>query len=87
MAKSQLQRLLWLQGNQCFYCKRVLQPCDASIDHVIPKSLGGQDIVDNKVVCCKTINHVFADMPLKEKLRCIIQWKGQIPCPKATQAK
>ncbi|MGO0305003.1 HNH endonuclease [Endozoicomonas acroporae] len=81
MAKSQLQRLLWLQGNNCFYCGCTLKPADASIDHVIPKSLGGKDTVENKVVCCKTINHHFADMPLKEKLASLLQWKGQIPCP------
>ncbi|WP_422135496.1 HNH endonuclease [Endozoicomonas sp. ALD040] len=82
MAKSQLQRLLWLQGNKCFYCKKSLKPADASIDHVMPKSLGGKDIVENKVVCCKTVNQLFADMPMKEKLRCLIQWEGVLPCPK-----
>ena len=85
MAKSQLQRLLWLQGNHCFYCGHNLDPNEASIDHVMPKSLGGKDVVENKVVCCKTINQVFADMPLKEKLKCILQWKGQLPCPKKTK--
>ena len=85
MAKSQLQRLLWLQGNHCFYCDQPLELKEASIDHVMPKSLGGKDVVDNKVVCCKTVNQVFANMPLKEKLRCLIQWKGQLPCPRKTE--
>ena len=82
MAKSQLQRLLWLQGNRCFYCDRKLNTNEASIDHVMPKSLGGKDAVDNKVVCCTTINQVFADMSLKDKLKCLLQWKGNLPCPK-----
>ena len=84
MAKSQLQRLLWLQGNNCFYCGCVLEPAEASIDHVIPRSQGGKDAVENKVVCCKAINHYFADMPLKEKLASLLQWKGRSLCPNKT---
>ncbi|WP_422472650.1 HNH endonuclease [Endozoicomonas sp. ALB032] len=51
MTKSQLQRLLWFQGNHCFHCDRKLKLENASIDHVMPKSLGGKDVVENKVVC------------------------------------
>ena len=85
MAKSQLQRLLWLQGNRCFYCGTELPASEASIDHVMPKSQGGKDVIENKVVCCRAINNTFADMPLKDKLRSLLQWQGKMPCPRKQQ--
>ncbi|MCL6271434.1 HNH endonuclease [Sansalvadorimonas sp. 2012CJ34-2] len=87
MAKAQLQRLLWLQGNTCFYCGRKLHLKEASIDHVLPRSEGGTDVVANKVVCCRTINQTFANMPIKEKMRCVIQWRGDVPCPMVEMEK
>ncbi|PJE80284.1 CRISPR-associated endonuclease Cas9 [invertebrate metagenome] len=82
MARAQLQRLLWQQGGECFYCRKRLSLKDASIDHVIPRSLGGQDKLDNKVICCRTINQLFANISPKTKISYLLNWKNkEMPCP------
>lgn len=42
-------------GFTCQYCER--QASDLTIDHVIPRSRGGQHVWDNVVSACKTCNH------------------------------
>ena len=41
MANHKLKRVLFLQAGKCFYCRRHLNKEDATLDHIIPKSLGG----------------------------------------------
>ena len=36
-------RLLYPQGGLCFYCRRKLDLSNATIEHVIPKSMGGKN--------------------------------------------
>lgn len=57
----------------CVYCRKELSRKITTIDHVIPKSKGGLDILENLVVACLSCNHEKADkIPesifLKEKL-------------------
>lgn len=40
----------------CHYCKSVLELDDLTLDHVIPKSQGGSDNVDNLVIACAYCN-------------------------------
>ncbi len=42
-------------GFTCQYCER--QASDLTIDHVIPRSRGGQHVWDNVVSACKACNH------------------------------
>lgn len=62
-----IRRLLGVQGGKCFYCGQSITEQDASIDHLVPRSVGGGR-ADNLVVCCRPINHFFGDAPLKLKL-------------------
>jgi 5-methylcytosine-specific restriction endonuclease McrA len=41
---------------RCQYTDKVVDPKEANIDHVIPRSQGGKFSWDNCVVCCKEIN-------------------------------
>ena len=53
------RRLLILQrdGYTCAYCQR-----DAnSVDHVVPRSHGGTDDLDNLVACCSSCNSSKGD--------------------------
>jgi 5-methylcytosine-specific restriction endonuclease McrA len=75
------ERLLYLQGGLCFYCRRKLDLSNATIEHVIPKSMGGKDAENNVVICCRAINALFADMTPKEKIGTLIAWHGPMPCP------
>jgi 5-methylcytosine-specific restriction endonuclease McrA len=49
-------------GNQCAYCQRAAN----TIDHVQPKSRGGQDTWENLVACCLRCNNIKGDKTLHE---------------------
>ncbi|OIV37704.1 endonuclease [Mangrovactinospora gilvigrisea] len=49
-------------GGRCVYCGSVA----TSIDHVVPRSRGGQHAWENVVASCRRCNHVKADRPLRE---------------------
>jgi 5-methylcytosine-specific restriction endonuclease McrA len=56
-------------GGRCVYCTAPA----TSIDHVIPRSRGGEHVWENVVSCCRRCNHAKADRPLVElgwRLRC-----------------
>ena len=44
-------------ANRCGYCNRHA----TTIDHVLPRSRGGQDTWENLVACCLTCNNVKGD--------------------------
>jgi 5-methylcytosine-specific restriction endonuclease McrA len=60
-------------GGRCVYCS---SPA-TSIDHVIPRSRGGEHIWENVVSCCRRCNHAKADRALLE-----LGWRLRHP-PKA----
>jgi CRISPR/Cas system Type II protein with McrA/HNH and RuvC-like nuclease domain len=76
-----LQRLLYLQGGRCFYCGANLPLDTASIDHVIPQSMGGDNSQENVVACCKTLNQWFAALSPKRKIEIMRNWNAPLPCP------
>lgn len=45
-------------GYHCHYCLQPIHPrsTNASIDHVVPVSKGGQDVWENIVLACKDCN-------------------------------
>ena len=43
-------------GNRCQYTGRVLRPEEGSLDHVLPRSRGGQDTWENLVWAAKDVN-------------------------------
>jgi 5-methylcytosine-specific restriction endonuclease McrA len=49
-------------GGRCVYCRAPA----TSIDHVVPRSRGGQHIWENVVSCCRRCNHAKADRGLVE---------------------
>ena len=82
-----LDALLFQQGGRCFYCGQPLRREDASVDHVVPSSMGGTRVIDNTVVCCKTINAYFGNLSPKQKLAVILAWNGQLQCPHQGEVK
>jgi 5-methylcytosine-specific restriction endonuclease McrA len=46
---------------KCQYCG---SPSDLTLDHVVPKRLGGKDTWENLVTCCKKCNSRKSDKPL-----------------------
>lgn len=43
-------------GNRCQYSGQLLQPDEGNIDHVVPRSRGGEDSWDNCVLAARQIN-------------------------------
>jgi 5-methylcytosine-specific restriction endonuclease McrA len=48
-------------GNRCQYTGRLLRPEEGSVDHVLPRSRGGQDAWENLVWSAKEVNQRKAD--------------------------
>ena len=61
-------------GNQCAYCKRAAN----TIDHVQPKSRGGQDSWENLVACCLKCNNKKGDKTLAE-IGWDLKWTPRMP--------
>lgn len=53
---SERERLWEEQEHKCIYCDRELTKDEASLEHVIPIVLGGEDVEENRVCSCKRCN-------------------------------
>lgn len=82
MTTKQLDRLMFVQGDHCFFCKQPLSKEEASVEHLLASSNGGNNHDDNCVACCKTVNALFGNMSLKEKFQVILNQKGYFKCPR-----
>jgi 5-methylcytosine-specific restriction endonuclease McrA len=50
----------------CQYCGVVFQPADLTLDHIVPRSGGGNSTWENLVACCKRCNHKKGSHTLEE---------------------
>ncbi|MCM8620249.1 MAG: HNH endonuclease [Candidatus Accumulibacter sp.] len=83
---KQLDRLLFEQGGECFFCKQPLSKADASIEHLLAQANGGTSAEENVVACCKAINSLLGNKPLKEKLAIILRQRQGFRCPARSAA-
>lgn len=81
MSTKPLDRLLFAQGGDCFFCRQPLPREQASIEHLVATTHGGKDNDENLVACCQALNTLFGRMSLKEKLAVILRQKGAFQCP------
>jgi 5-methylcytosine-specific restriction endonuclease McrA len=51
-------RQKYLRDPNCFYCRTPLKPIETHIDHMIPKSKGGSDLIINLVISCSDCNRL-----------------------------
>lgn len=49
-------KILLRDKHRCGYCNRRCTNSNATLDHIIPKSKGGQNIPGNLVTCCQRCN-------------------------------
>lgn len=82
---TKLEKMLYLQGGKCFFCGQLLPVAEASIDHLLSLSQGGQRVESNEVVCHKTVNDAFGPMDLKRKMEFILTSPGRVQCPKRSK--
>ncbi len=57
--RSSLSRKNILLRDQytCQYCNRHFPPAELTLDHVVPRSRGGDSTWENLVACCRRCNH------------------------------
>jgi hypothetical protein len=48
-------------GWHCHYCRESLLAAEATLDHVVPRSLGGRDVLRNLVLACACCNAAKSD--------------------------
>lgn len=84
MPTKPLDRLMFVQGNQCFFCRQPLPKADASVEHLLASANGGGNSDENCVACCKAVNALLGSMSLKEKFQVVLNQKGQFKCPNGT---
>jgi len=60
-AKFSARALRERDGNRCQYTGRILKPGEGNIDHVTPRSRGGETSWTNCVWACKAVNARKAD--------------------------
>lgn len=83
MPTKPLDRLMFVQGGLCFFCKQPLSKTEASVEHLQATSNGGGNSDENCVACCKAVNRLLGSMSLKEKFQVVLNQKGQFKCPNA----
>ncbi len=68
-SKSEVTRekLLERDGDQCWFCGRAMG-ADKTIEHLVPKSAGGRNVLANYALAHRACNAHAADMPLVEKI-------------------
>lgn len=81
MPTKPLDRLMFVQGGQCFFCTQPLSKTEASVEHLFASANGGSNSDENCVACCKAINVLLGSMSLKEKFQVVLNQKGQFKCP------
>ncbi|AEV26427.1 hypothetical protein Dsui_2056 [Azospira oryzae PS] len=84
MPTKPLDRLMFVQGGLCFFCKQPLPKAEASVEHLFASSNGGSNNDENCVACCKSVNALLGSMSLKEKFQVVLNQKGQFKCPNGT---
>ncbi len=78
---KQLDRLLFEQGGDCFFCKQPLEKADASVEHLHAVANGGTSAEENVVACCKAVNALLSNKPLKEKFAIVLRQRAGFRCP------
>jgi len=81
MPTKPLDRLMFVQGGMCFFCKQPLPKTEASVEHLLASANGGSNSDENCVACCKAVNRLLGSMSLKEKFQVVLNQKGQFKCP------
>lgn len=64
--KPKARNIFLRDGYQCQYCGGYFKARDLTLDHVLPRSRGGDDTWDNLVSCCGPCNHRKADRTPQE---------------------
>lgn len=68
-ASTGLRALRWRFGGCCAYCGEIVPFGEETRDHIIPRSKGGTNHIDNIALSCRSCNHRKGDrMPTQEEI-------------------
>lgn len=81
MPSKLLDRIMFAQGERCFFCRKPLSKHEASVEHLVATAHGGGNNDENCVACCKAVNALFGRMSLKEKITVVLNQQGEFKCP------
>ncbi len=56
-------------GDQCFYCDKLLTDAEASLEHLLPQSADGPHHLANLVLACAPCNKNARNLSIAEKVR------------------
>ena len=72
---SNLKKMVFAKTDgRCWYCGARFEK-ERCMDHVIPRSLGGGDVIDNLVPCCRSCNSTKGPRSV-EYLRKVIRMRN-----------
>lgn len=71
MKKEQRAAVYNKYDGRCAYCGKEIEYKDMQVDHVLPKSRGGTDDMDNLLPTCRRCNHYKRCSNLEEYRRSI----------------
>ena len=71
-AKANRERLYEVQGGHCAGCSEHFQPRHLEVDHIISRSKGGTDHIENLQLLCGSCNRIKGDRGM-EYLRVKLQ--------------
>jgi hypothetical protein len=74
----------WSMSRRCAYCDRPLKRSEVSVDHLLPRSRGGDDSPANLVVCCRQCNDAKGNKTVEEWIDGIRQGAGRTLAAAAT---
>lgn len=57
-ARHKISKLIRRDGPNCHYCNDFLTRVHGTLDHVVPKSLGGINSLENYVLACEECNNL-----------------------------
>ncbi len=55
--RSKTRQLLQQYGNRCCWCGKQMTKSERTIEHLVPKSLGGTNAISNLRLACFTCNN------------------------------
>lgn len=66
-------------NGRCFYCNRNLKYRQATLDHYLPKSQGGNEVIYNLVLCCEKCNRLKGNkIPINYKDLILLLFKKAV---------
>ncbi len=61
-----MKNLVERDGNKCAYTQKTLRPSERSMEHVVPRSKGGETVWRNVVLAHKDVNNLRGNKTLKD---------------------